>query len=131
MNTVPERLTPQIEQIRIDDELGIATYNLDGFAQEFGHEIKRVFPIFLVFVDGQLSAYYYAQGQVVIYPAVNPRLFTPRSFHYVGRTIVAASKKVFGHPLWIVSKDTPVLTESLLSKVFLRKLAVDTYEVRE
>jgi hypothetical protein len=43
---------------------GIVMYNLDDFGAEFSCKILRVFPIFLVFLDGELSAYYYAQAQV-------------------------------------------------------------------
>jgi hypothetical protein len=119
----------RIEQLRIDDEEGIAMWNLDEFAAEFGHKIYRVFPIFVVLVEGELAAYYYAQARVAIYPAVHPGKFTPRSFLSVGQTIVAASKKVFGNPLWIVDRKTPVLTPEHLRKVFLIRQNVDMYEV--
>jgi hypothetical protein len=120
----------QIEQLRIDDEGGIEMWNLDAFAAEFGHRIERVFPIFLVFIDGILTAYYYAQPQVCIYPAIHPNLITRRSYYEVGSVVVAAAKQVFGNPLWIIADDSPVKPD-MLAKVGLKKIAVHAYETED
>jgi hypothetical protein len=118
----------QIELLRIDNEAEIAMWNLDSFAAEFGHAIRRIFPIFLVMIDGTLSAYYYAQPQVCIYPAVHPAHFTPRSFYEVGRVIVSASKMNFGNPLWLVEEGSPLERAELLEKVHLIKTPLRVYQ---
>jgi hypothetical protein len=121
----------QIEQIRLDDEDGVRMWNLDNFAAEFGHEVHRVFPIFLVLVDGELSAYYYAQPQVCIYPAVHPAKFTRRALYEVAKVIVSASKQVFGNPLWLIEKDSPAELPVMLRKVHLYRTPLRVYEVPE
>jgi hypothetical protein len=118
----------RIELLRIDDDLGIRMWNLDGFAAEFGHQIRRIFPIFIVMVDGTLSAYYYAQPQVCIYPAVHPAHFTPRSFYEVGRLIVSASKMNFGNPLWLIDSESEMNQPELLEKVFLFETDLRVYQ---
>lgn len=118
-----------VELLRLDDEHDIHMWRLDDFAHEFGHRVHRVFPIFIVLVDGTLSAYYYAQPHVCIYPAVHPERFTPRSFYEVAKTIVAASKRSFGNPLWMIGEDTPFLTTELLEKIHLHRSPTTVYEV--
>lgn len=120
----------KIEQLRIDDEKGIAMWNLDAFGAEFGHKIARVFPIFLVFIDGELSAYYYAQPQVCIYPAVHPKL-SPRTVYEVGKVLVAATKQVFGNPLWIADEDTPLADPARAKKFGLNFQRVHVFETDE
>lgn len=118
----------QIELLRIDDEQGLQMWGLDAFAQEFGHRIRRIFPIFIVLVDGNLSAYYYAQGQVCIYPAVHPKYFTPRSFYEVSKIIVSASKMNFGNPLWLIDSESSMDRPELLEKVFLNQTTLRVYQ---
>jgi hypothetical protein len=121
----------RIEQIRLDDEDGIRMWDLDNFAAEFGHEVHRVFPIFLVLVDGELSAYYYAQPQVCIYPAVHPAKFTRRALYEVSKVVVSASKQVFGNPLWLIEQGSPAELPAMLRKVYLYRTPLRVYEVPE
>jgi hypothetical protein len=119
----------QIELERLDEEREIAMWNLDGFAQEFGHgPIRRIFPIFIVLVDGALSAYFYAQPQVCIYPAVHPKHFSPRSFYEVGKVVVSASKVNFGNPLWLIDSESSMDRPELLEKVHLLKTSLRVYQ---
>jgi hypothetical protein len=127
----PKGARYHVELYRLDDEEGVRMWNLDAFAAEFGHEIKRIFPIFVVLVDGELSAYYYAQPHVVIYPAVHPKHFSPRSFYEVAKTIVDASKRTFGNPLWVVDRSSQITDPELLRKIHLVPSGVDLYEVPE
>jgi hypothetical protein len=128
MKTVAPKARYKIEQLRIDDEQGIEAWNLDAFAKECGHLLNRVFPIFVVLVDGTLSAFYYAQPHVCIYPTVHPQLFTPRSFYEVAKVIVDVSKMTFGNPIWLVDPETS-LTPEILHKVHLVRAPLVVYTV--
>jgi hypothetical protein len=124
----PKRSTYHIEMIRLDDDQAIRMWNLDAFAAEFGHEIRRIFPIFIVLVDGTLSAYFYAQPQVCIYPAVHPAHFNPRMFYEVGRIIVGATKMNFGNPLWLIDSESDLNRPELLEKVYLLETGLRVYQ---
>ena len=106
-------------------------WDLDNFADEFDHQIARIFPIFLILVDGELSAYYYAQPQVCIYPAVHPEKFTRRSFYEVSKVVVDASKQVFGNPLWLIERNSPANIPELLRKVHLYHTPLEVYQIPE
>jgi hypothetical protein len=131
VKTITPKTRYKIEQVRVDDWQGVEKWNLDRFAREFGHQIAPVFPIFLVFIDGTLSAYYYAQPQVCIYPAVHPELICPRSLYEVGKVVVAASKQVFGNPLWLIEEGSPGEQPEMLKKLRLGRTALRVYEVEE
>ena len=128
MKTIGVKKSYEIELLRLDNEQDLVMWNLDNFAAEFGHTIRRIFPIFIVLVDGTLSAYYYAQPQVCIYPAVHPKHFTPRSFYEVGKVIVSASKMTFGNPLWLIDSESTMDRPELLEKVFLNQTTLRVYQ---
>lgn len=129
MKTLVGKKRYQIEVERIDSEDQIKMWNLDQFATEFDHPpLRRIFPIFAVFVDGNLSAYFYAQPQVCIYPAVHPAHFTPRSFYEVGKVIVSASKLNYGNPLWLIDSESSMDRPELLEKVFLNQTTLRVYQ---
>lgn len=121
----------KIEQVRIDDMDGVEKWGLERFAAEFGHRIAPVFPIFLVFVDGALVCYYYAQPQVCIYPAAHPDLVTPRIFYEGGKVLVAAAKKVFGNPLWMIEAGAPGDDPGMMKKLRLNRTTLRVYETDE
>jgi hypothetical protein len=119
----------RIQQFRVDDAQGIEMWNLAQFARECGTEIAADFPIFLVFVDGELVAYYYAYPSVSIWPTVHPDRLSPRAFYEVGKTIVAASKCAFGNPLWLIDSESKLSAPEILSKVGLYKPPLSVYRV--
>lgn len=128
MSTLLKRPRYQIELLRIDNEHEIKMWNLDRFAAEFGHEIRSIFPIFIVLIDGTLSAYFYAQPQICIYPACHPAHFTPRSLYEVGKVVVSASKVNFGNPLWLIDSESTMDRAELLEKVHLIKTSLRVYQ---
>jgi hypothetical protein len=129
MKTVVPKARYKIEQIRVDDEQGVKMWNLDQFAWGCGHVLTRIFPIFIVLVDGTLSAFYYAQPQVVIYPTTaHPKDWTPRQFYEVSKLVVDVSKRTFGNPLWLVDEQTG-LDPELLRKVHLVRQPLTVYQV--
>jgi hypothetical protein len=128
VKTIAPKTRHKIEQLRIDDEQGIEMWNLKAFAKECGHLLNPIFPIFIVLVDGTLSAFYYAQPHVCIYPTVHPNLLTPRGFYEVAKVIVDASKMTFGNPVWLVDSETG-LSPEMLRKVHLEAAPLAAYIV--
>jgi hypothetical protein len=131
VKTITPKTRYKIEQVRIDDWHGVQMWKLDSFAAEFGHKIEPVFPIFLVFVDGVLTCYYYAQPQVCIYPAIHPERATPRMFYECGKVLVAALKQSFGNPLWLIERDAPAGQPGMLRKLGLNSTNLRIYETDE
>jgi hypothetical protein len=128
VKTLLPKVRYKIEQVRIDDMEGVQKWNLEHFAAEFGHTIEPVFPIFAVFVDGELACYYYAQPQVCLYPAIHPGRMTPRMIYEVGKVIVAAAKRIFGNPLWMIEEHSPANRPVFLRRLFLRRTKLRVYE---
>lgn len=131
MKTLIPKPRYKIEQVRIDDMHGVEMWQLDRFAAEFGHKLEPVFPIFLVFIDGVLTCYYYAQPQVCIYPAIHPDLATPRMFYECGKVLVAAVKQSFGNPLWLIETGAPGDQPAMLKKLRLNRTTLRVYETDE
>jgi hypothetical protein len=131
MKAISPKPRYKIEQIRIDDWKSVEKWQLDRFAAEFGHKIRPVFPIFLVFGNGVLCGYYYAQPQVCIYPAFHPDLVTPRMFYEGGKVLVAATKQVFGNPLWMIEEGAPGDQPGVMEKLHAHRTPLRVYEVDE
>lgn len=131
MKTITKRPRYKIEQLRIDSWEEVQKWQLDRYAAEFGHKVEPVFPIFLVFVDGTLTMYYYAQPQVCIYPAIHPDLANPRMFYECGKILVAAVKQSFGNPLWLIEAGAPGDEPEMLRKLRLNRTTLRVYETDE
>lgn len=129
MSAQTQRLRHAVQQYRIDDEDGIALWELRAFAQECGHKLEPIFPIFAVTIDGKLGAFYYATPQVVIRPTIHPNLLTAREFYDAATMVVWATKRAFLNPIWIVDEKSPLATPELLTKIGLHPTSQAVLEV--
>jgi hypothetical protein len=99
------------------------------FEKECGTKIEPEFPIFLVFVDSELKAYYYVSQSVVIWPTVHPGKMNPRAFYEMAKTVVAGTKRVFGNPLWMNEPSSQLDNPDLMRKVGLSRCPLSVYKV--
>lgn len=104
-------------------------WGLDELAKESQVEISPAFPIFVVLLNNEPIAYYYATPQVVIRPTVAPNVMTHREFYEVAKMVVATTRQVFGNPLWLVDDKSKLASPSLLAKVGLKHQALQAFEV--
>lgn len=119
-----------VQQFRLDDEDDFELWNLRAFAKDCEHELRPVFPIFVVLVDGELIAFYYARPQVTIRPTVAPEhRFTPRQFHDAAISVICSTARVFGEPLWLISPQSKLANPAMLSKLGLSHRSLSVFEV--
>jgi hypothetical protein len=118
-----------VTQMRIEAPEVIEMRSLQEFAEECHTKIEPKFPLFLVFVDGQLVAFYYASPHVCIHPTVHPSRMSPRAFYEAARAIGAATVKTWGNPVWHIESSSKLNNPALLSKVGLMVRPLAVYEV--
>jgi len=118
-----------IRQIRIDDPLALEMVLVKKFAQDCEIEILPRFPLYFVFVDGELAAFYYTSQQVCIYPTVHPDRLSSRAFYEAACEIVASTGEKYANPLWLIEKGSHLNHPELLKKVGLLTKALAVYEV--
>jgi hypothetical protein len=117
----------QVQQFRIDNWAAVKHWYLDKFAKACGHEIQKDFPIFLVLVDGEAAAFYYASPHVCIWPTVHPDVMSPRAFLETARLVVATTKRTFCNPLWFIDPASVLSDPALLERVGLTKREVAVF----
>ena len=119
----------KIEQFRIDNEASAELWGLPGLAKDSGSNLVNAYPIFVVLADGKPIAFYYATPQVVIRPTVHPDALSPREFYEIAKLVIAASKRVFSNPLWLVDPKSELASPKLLAKLGLIHQDLEVFEV--
>lgn len=122
------RHSHHIRQIRIESAQALESEIVRRFAQDCGTIIEPRFPLYFVFVDGRLAAFYYLSEQACVYPTVHPDWPSPRSFYEAARAITGATQAKWGNPLWLVGSDSKLNHPELLKKVGLEARPLAVYE---
>jgi len=117
-----------VQQFRIDNWPQVKFWYLDKFARECGTEIKKDFPIFVVMVDGEPAAFYYASPHVAIWPTVHPELMSARAFLETARSVIASTKQSFCNPLWFIDPQSRLADPDLLQRVGLTKRDLSIFQ---
>lgn len=110
----------------IENEAQIREHDLDGFASSFGHEVTRLYPIWIAHINGRLACYCHLHSHVLAYPAIHPDI-SPREFYCLAWSWFSKIKTEFGDPLVAV----PDWDERLLSKIALKPFGKDLYSIRD
>lgn len=122
------RSAHHIRQIRIDSAEALDVALIREFAEDCGIEILPRFPLWIVFVDGQPAAFYYAAQQVCIYPTVHPTRMSPRAFYEAACAIASATQDKYGNPVWLIDEHSKLNVPAILKKVGLLAKALAVYE---
>ena len=118
----------QFTQINNDSQIIAA--GLDEFAASFGHDVPRMFPLWMAHIDGKLVSYCHLHPQMVMYPAISPQI-SPRNFYRLTWTWNSKIKSEYGDPL-IVLPSSWKLDLPMLEKVGVKPFSKgDVYEVIE
>src|SRR4029077_19702629 len=113
---------------KVENEHQLIAIGLDEFASSFGHDISRVFPIWVAYLNGTIISYCHMHRQMVAYPAVSPKL-TPRQSYNLAWTWFSKIKSEYGDPLIVMDKGS--FSPELLSKIGLDSFNKDVYVIRE
>jgi hypothetical protein len=111
--------------IRLDNEDQIRAHKLDAFAASFDHQVERLYPIWLAYLEDRLVCYCHLHKQMVAYPAIHPSI-SPREFHDLANTWFRRIKIDYGDPLVCVPESFPW---GNLSKVGLERCNV--FKIRD
>lgn len=122
-------MTPQIAIETLNSDAEIQGWQLDQFAAEFGHEVPRLFPIHVFFIDGEMAAFLHNRPRMCCYPAFHDKL-TPRQFFVLAGSMAVNAKATWGDPLIIRPADQVQFTDRLLEKVYMRPAPYNFYEVK-
>jgi hypothetical protein len=116
---------------KVCNELDIIHWNLDEFAASFPKPeiVARIFPIWVLLVDGKLVGWFHSHAQTLIYFTLHPETFSPRTFYGVARSMNGSFKAVWGDPLLVTNPGE--FSDRLLSKVYLEKFPHDLYKIRD
>lgn len=112
---------------RLDTEAQIQQHDLDRFAASFGHEVVRLFPIWIAYVNGRLACYCYLHNQMIAYPSISP-LLSPREFYQLAWTWFSKIKLEYGDPIVAVSQTGK---EHLFSKIGLLPFNKELYRIAD
>jgi hypothetical protein len=112
---------------KIENEKQLRAHNLDEFAATFGHEVSRLFPIWVGHLDGRLVTYCHMHQQMVAYPAVQPSI-SPRQFYILTKKWLDRIKAMHGDPLIAMP---PGVDARMYSKIGLRPFDKDVYVISD
>jgi hypothetical protein len=87
----------------VENERQLMALDLDTLAQDLiGQPCDRLFPIYAVYYQGRLRAYFHAIQQLVIYPAFHPDLMTPTELIRISRSLITEVKRMAGNPIFML-----------------------------
>jgi hypothetical protein len=117
-----------ISLVRCNNERDLVRWDLDTIGQELtGKAIPRLFPIYLVFYQGQLCGYFQTVQQLVIYPAIHPDRLSPRTFVKVVRSLASEMKRFAGNPLFLLCEKAQQLGPRRMKMIRLKKADETAY----
>lgn len=115
----------RFEFTRLDTEEQLIQCGVDVFAESFDHKVKRIFPVWVAHLDGQLMSYCHVAKQAVGYPAIHPSI-TPRKTYEMGWMWHAKLKTTYGNPLMVMPEK---FSDKLLTKMGLEPIGGNVYRI--
>lgn len=122
----------QISLIRVNNERELLRYNVDELAHNIhACQAPRRFPLFLVYYQGRIRAYFQVAERVVIEPAFHPDLLDPKDFVRIVRDLAIETKRQYGDPLFMLCPLAEKLGEKHMASMRLKKASETAYEYTE
>jgi hypothetical protein len=117
-----------ISLVRCETEKDLLQWDVDGLARSMGNKsVERLFPIYLIFLNGRLRGYFHAVQQLVVYPALHPDKMSPREFIKLARSLITEFKRMSGNPIFMCCDYAEKLGERNMHRIRLKKAPETAY----
>ena len=91
-----------ISVVLCENEKDLRRYSIDTLAFDMvGHEVPRLFPVYLFFYHGELRGWANVRRQLIVYPCIHPDRVHPREFLKIVKSLVTEFKRFAGDPIFM------------------------------
>jgi hypothetical protein len=128
MEDLLDQPDPDISLVTIHNERELAKWNVDELAIQLTDKpVPRMFPIYLVFHNGQIKGFFQAVTQTVIYPAIHPEVMGAKEYVKIMRNLISEIKRAFGNPIFMVCARAEKMSAPALKKMRVKKAEENAY----